>query len=140
MKNFLLLGAVIIILFAGIIGFKKQSVLTPTNSSQEQVIPTAVVTRLATQVQGQVKTVPLTISEPSNNLVTSTSSVTVKGITVGNADVSVNEKDLKSDAQGNFSTTISLDEGENIIAVLAVDQAGNFVEQDLTVTLNSGAQ
>lgn len=140
MNKLLLLVAVIIVLFAGIIGYRKQNTLTPTNSSQEQITPTAAVTRLTAQVQGQVKTVPLTISEPLNNITTSNPTVSVKGTTVGNADVSVNEKDIKADAQGNFSATITLDEGENIIAVLAADQVGNFVEQDLIVTFDSGTQ
>lgn len=148
MKKSLLFVAVIVILFAGFIGLNKQNrsvntaqnIPTPTLLTQEQITPTLVVTRFTTQVQGQEKTVPLTILEPMNNASTSNQSITVRGKTIGNADISVNEKDLKADAQGNFSIVVSLDDGENIIAVLVVDQAGNFVEQDLTVTFNSGTQ
>lgn len=143
MKKALLFLALIILLFAAISTVKQKSSSenrqqSPTTFTQEHVTPTVVVTRLTSQIQGQAKTVPLTISEPANNIVTTSSTITVKGKTVGNADVSVNEKDLKADAQGNFSTTITLDEGENIIAVLAVDQRGNFVEQDLLVMYNTG--
>lgn len=140
MKKILLLTAILIVLSAGIIGSRKKSTPAPTNSTQKQVIPTQTATQFVNQVQGQVKTVPLTVSEPANNMVTTNPTVTVKGTTVAGADISVNEKDLKADAQGNFSTTIALDEGENVIAVLAIDQVGNFVEQDLIVTFDSGTQ
>lgn len=146
-KTFLIIAVVILLLTAFLaskksnqLGTSLQKESTPTAVSQGQVTSTPAVTRTTAQVQGQEKSVLLTISEPSNNATVSTSTITVKGRTVANADVSVNEKDVKADAQGNFLTTISLDEGENIISILAVDQLGNFVEQDLLMTLDLGTQ
>lgn len=148
MKKSLLFVAIVIIIFAGFIALRKQRTSentkqtepVPTSLIQKQVTPTIILSQTGTQIQGQSKIIPLVVSEPSNNMVTTSPTISVKGKTVANADISINEKDLKADAQGNFSTTISMEEGENIIAVLAVDEAGNFVEQDLIVTLNSGTQ
>lgn len=65
--------------------------------------------------------------------------VNVSGKAAAKAEVSVNDIDLVADAVGNFSTNITLDEGENLIVVIANDQDGNSAEKDLTVTYNGPA-
>lgn len=57
----------------------------------------------------------------------------VSGKTKANAEVFVNEKELKADANGNFSTNLVLDEGENFIVVSVNDEDGNTAEENLTV-------
>lgn len=84
--------------------------------------------------------ISLTVTQPTDGQTTSSSSITVKGATTPNADVSVNDVDLKADTQGNFSTTVTLDEGDNVITVVVVDQYGQTSEKDLNVTYNSGQQ
>lgn len=86
----------------------------------------------------QASEIPLTVSTPSNNLTVSTSSIAVSGKTTASADVSVNDQDIKADTAGNFSTTLTLDEGENTIDIVASDKNGNFAEKELTVNFNSG--
>lgn len=76
----------------------------------------------------------LTISSPTNNSTVSSASATVVGNTFPNADVTVNDAEVKADSSGNFSTELTLEEGENIIIVNAVDEAGNAAEQEITVT------
>ena len=61
------------------------------------------------------------------------SSLTVSGVTDANAEVFVNEFELEADEEGNFSQELTLEEGENIIVITAVDEAGNFAERELTV-------
>lgn len=78
--------------------------------------------------------VSLIISSPKNNQTVSSPNLTVSGSTVSNADVSVNDKDLSADSKGNFSTTVTLDEGENEILVVTSDESGNFSEQTVLVT------
>lgn len=78
-------------------------------------------------------TLPLTITVPQDHAQISTPSVTVSGTTAPNADVAVNDKDLKADAKGQFTTTITLEEGENYILVVASDETGAS-EKDLTLT------
>ncbi len=73
------------------------------------------------------------VTSPLNGTTVNTPNIQVKGKTVPNADVFVNEKDAKADAQGNFSVAYNLDEGENYLVVGANDEFGNFNEVELTV-------
>lgn len=79
----------------------------------------------------------LSVDSPENNATVSTSQITVLGITVPEADVSVNEKEIKADKNGNFSVKIDLEEGENIIFVIANDAQGNYAEKEIIVNLNT---
>lgn len=60
-------------------------------------------------------------------------SLNVTGKTEANAEVFINENELKADLSGNFSTTLTLEEGENIIVITAGDDEGNFAEKSLTI-------
>lgn len=76
----------------------------------------------------------LSVSLPVNNSTVSNSSLTVKGKTVAGAEVFINDTETKADAAGNFSATITLEEGDNYILVVANDAAGNYSEKELSVT------
>lgn len=78
----------------------------------------------------------LNISSPVSGVVVNQSSIEVKGATIPNAAVFVNEDELKADSQGNFSANVILDEGENTIVVVANDDQGNFEEREINVTYN----
>lgn len=80
------------------------------------------------------QTLSLTLTSPANRTTVSTSTITVSGKTSANAEVFINDKTVKADSSGNFSTSLTLDEGENIIAVSANDANGNFVEKEITIT------
>lgn len=82
--------------------------------------------------------ISLNIISPQDGAVVTSASVTASGKTVPKADVIINDIELKANAQGNFSTTIILDEGENTITVVANDENGNFAEKEITVTYNAG--
>lgn len=75
----------------------------------------------------------LNVNFPANGLTINQSSVTVEGVTLPQAFVFVNENELKADDAGNFSTKVELDEGENIIVIIASDEAGNNSEKEITV-------
>lgn len=77
--------------------------------------------------------ISLTVSSPGNNTTTSSESISVKGKTVAGAEVFVNDVETRADASGNFSVTITLDEGENYILVVVNDALGNYSEKELTV-------
>lgn len=102
----------------------------PTTSTveptQSVISPTAIVSQIFLQVD-----------EPADNATVSGTSVKVSGKTIANAFVFINEKELKADAQGNFSTTVALEEGENYILVVAVDNLGNSAEKEILVNLES---
>ena len=38
---------------------------------------------------------------------------------------------------GNFSVNYNLDEGENLLTIVANDQAGNYAEKEMTVFLQT---
>ena len=78
--------------------------------------------------------ISLIVSSPVNGQIVSTTTITVTGKTTPNADVSVNDKEVKADAKGNFSATISLDEGDNTIFVTASNDAGQSSDWEATVT------
>lgn len=103
-------------------------VITPTTPS---VVPVAPVKPTIAQPVNQIR---LNLTKPGDKVVSTKPTIVVAGQTVPNADVSVNEVDLKADAAGNFSTTIRLDEGDNPIIVNAFDANGNMAEQEISVT------
>lgn len=133
MKNsfsLIVIGALVLV-GALVVGYTKGgykntmggATVTPQNSSSS--LPPA-------------KEISLTISSPANGATVTSPTVTVRGKTVPKADVSVNDKDVVADANGNFSAIITLDDGENTIVVVASDANGNNTEKELAVTYNSG--
>ncbi len=105
---------------------------SPAVTTQVLTIPqTPTPQPLAQTPVNQIKLVVLT---PVDKAVVTIPTLKVTGQTVPNADVAVNEVDTKSDAAGNFSTNLGLNEGDNSIIVDAFDADGNTSEQELTVT------
>lgn len=81
--------------------------------------------------------ISLVVTSPVNGAALDSTNVTVKGKTSPNADVFVNDQAGKADANGNFSISIGLDEGSNLISVAVNDAEGNATTQELTVTIAS---
>lgn len=79
----------------------------------------------------------LELIEPQNNIVVNNSSLKIKGKTNPKVEVFVNEKELISDEKGEFETVLTLDEGENVITIVASDDKGNYAEKELVVTLET---
>ncbi len=80
-----------------------------------------------------VHEIPLEVSFPLDGSTVATSPLLMKGKTLPNSAVFVNENEFKTDAQGNFSSAVELDEGENTIFVVANDDKGNYSEKDIDV-------
>ncbi|MBI4973697.1 hypothetical protein HZC27_03755 [Candidatus Roizmanbacteria bacterium] len=80
------------------------------------------------------QTLFLTLSSPTTNQTVSGASILVKGMTVPLTPVMINEFELTADSQGNFSKSLSLDEGENYISVIAYNSEGQVVEKELVIT------
>ena len=75
----------------------------------------------------------LEVSEPLDESVVTTSPVRVSGTTVPDAVVSVNGEIVEVDEQGSFTTMVALEEGPNIIEVIASDLEGNEVSKILVI-------
>jgi uncharacterized protein YfaP (DUF2135 family) len=83
--------------------------------------------------EAEVLTIPLTVTEPQDETTVYTSDIVVKGQTNSDAVVSVDGVTIEVDADGKFSTTVTLEEGPNQIEVLASDFEGNEGSVVLTV-------
>lgn len=58
---------------------------------------------------------------------------TISGNTEANASVTVNDRVLTVDSNGDFEYTTTLNEGENKFTIKASDEAGNSSEKELTL-------
>ncbi len=83
--------------------------------------------------KSEVSTIPLTISEPLDETIVYSADLVVKGQTEPDAVVSVNEVVVDVAADGKFSTTLMLEEGPNLIEVVASDFEGNEGSASITV-------
>lgn len=98
----------------------------------------------AATVNIKVDTVPptLNLTSPTDGLITNQSTVEVAGttndVTSSPVTLTVNGETVTVNADGSFSTTVSLTEGENVITVVATDAAGKSSTVTRTVTLDTG--
>lgn len=143
-KSIFIVAAIILLLtFVGLKIRGNQTSVTPGSSvtPTEEVSPVAMEATPKTTgvvvptVAPSVK-MTLSVSSPPNGATVSNSSLTVKGRTKANAEIFVNELETKADASGNFSVSITLDEGDNYIIIVANDADGNVAESELTVIYN----
>lgn len=142
MKQVLLVTLTVLVLLVIFLGLRKGSFNKPITSvspTQTVSVPSASPTKAESQTPTSVPVsqITLEVTEPANNSIVSNSSVMVKGKTSPGADVFINEKELKADSSGNFSTSLNLDEGENYILVSANDSNGNFSEKEIIVNLET---
>jgi hypothetical protein len=86
---------------------------------------------------GEERALFLEITQPQDSAQFSTSSINVTGKTISNAVVSVSVDDKLEmayvDQNGDFSVTITLEEGPNFIEVIASDQQGNEKSSSVAV-------
>ncbi|MCX6704327.1 MAG: hypothetical protein NTZ07_02675 [Candidatus Woesebacteria bacterium] len=94
---------------------------------------------VASQEAGTVTSdkISLIITSPKDGDVLGSTNAAVKGKTASGAEVFVNDQEGSADANGNFSISIGLDEGENKIVVSVNDGEGNVAEQELNVVVSS---
>jgi len=81
--------------------------------------------------------ITLEINEPKENTVFNNSLIKVSGKTWPYAEVYVNDKQTQANETGTFSLDYNLDEGENLLTVVANDSAGNYAEKEMTVYLQT---
>ncbi len=147
MKYLAIVVFVVLLVLAGVFLFRKGMVNTlPSVSPNSQQTPpsntngTNNVKVIPSEAITSVNQITLDVTSPQDRSTVTTPTITVAGKTTPNADVFINDKQLVADSQGNFSTTLTLDQGDNEIAIIANDQNGNSSERDLTVTLQTPGQ
>jgi len=145
-KSYIFLIAILVILAIAIGGFAfyraatrgQTTAATTTLAPQTPSItpaptPTSPATSPDDHIATQSNTLALTISSPTDNLEVTTPTITVSGTTAAGSDVAVNDRDLKADAKGRFTTTVALEVGVNYILIVA-SNADGASEKTLTVT------
>ncbi len=75
----------------------------------------------------------LTVTEPTDESIINADKVEVIGITTPGAVVSVNGELAEVDGEGNFTMMVVLEEGPNIIEVIASDLEGNEESRTLVI-------
>lgn len=113
-----------------------QTVEQPTQSSRSETSPEKQVnpTVKSNIPDKSVTSIVLEVTAPKDKAVVSQSTVTVTGKTKPQAEVTVNEQEIKADLSGKFSTSIALDESDNYIVIVANDSEGNYAEKEIIVT------
>ena len=115
-----------------------ESSVQESQKTETGIQPTDTITNtkespITTKIQ-EVSEITLTVSTPDSGSTTSSSKIQVTGKTSPNAEVFANEAEGIADANGNFSLSVALDEGENSIIVTAVDANGKVAEKEILVT------
>ena len=134
-----LLAVVGVFVIVGVIALKRTSpgIVTSKDSGVQQE-PKSVLNTVTPAKSAANSGITLTISSPAEGSTVKSASLTVKGVSTPGADVSVNEADTTADKSGNFTATVMLDEGENILIIVASDTDGNYAEKEVSVTYDTG--
>ncbi len=90
-------------------------------------------TSVPTPFKSNVPALALKVTTPQDESIVDVASIPVVGQTVVGAVVSVNGNLVDVDASGKFQTMVKLDEGPNIIEVVASDVTGNELSAILRV-------
>ena len=88
----------------------------PTSTPTPELTPTPTPTSIGFFLQ---------VTEPQDESIVTSSVIPVGGTTSPDAVVSVNGEVVEVDERGNFTTMVTLEEGPNIIEVIASDFEGN---------------
>ena len=131
MRRNLVLTIILASLFSSLITGCTQSTLPEITLAPPQAIPTP---SPGTTPTGFF----LTVSQPADGSIVDISNVEVTGHTSPEAVVSVNNEITIADTEGTFAIIIILEEGPNIVEVIASDEEGNEAGTSLTLTLVKG--
>lgn len=107
----------------------KKDTAIPSNTLAVTPQPTVATTPVQSDNQ-----INLIISFPVSGTEINASEVNVTGSTEPGASVSVNDKEVVAGADGSFKTTVSLDEGDNYISIVAYNNLGNVAEREIVIT------
>jgi len=105
---------------------------TPTVISQD-VMPTAPIQPTPTSIS-EISGLWLQILSPVDEAVVNTSQVDVTGSAPAGTVVTINDEILIVGSDQQFRTTVSLDDGPNLIEIVASDESGNEMSVLLTIT------
>jgi len=76
-------------------------------------------------------------SDGSNYFGSTQSQVAIQGTTDSGAAITINDRIVSVDDNGNFSYTVTLNSGSNPFKIIATDQAGNTTEKDISLNFSN---
>ncbi len=120
----------LLVLFGGLAFISANKTLPRLQQQKGVISPTP----LPSGDKGTQSGISLSVEYPANGSTVHVASIVIRGKTAANASVFVNENELKADRNGNFFTTIQLEEGDNSFIIVANDDQGNHIEQEIMVT------
>jgi len=108
----------------------------PATPMSQEVIPTTIIQPTSTAVTAPEPSgiLWLQVLSPQDEAVVNTPQVDVTGSAPAGAVISINDEILIVGDDGQFKTTVSLDEGPNLIEIIASDNNGNETSLILAVT------
>jgi hypothetical protein len=87
------------------------------------------------------QTIFLNLNQPNDESVTDNKTVTVSGKTIPQATIAIitasDQQIVQPSSQGNFSSTVTIDDGENIIEVKAISPNGESKTIQKTITYST---
>ena len=108
-------------------------VLTPT-AALPDALPTIAIQPTVVSTPETAGSLWLQILAPLNEAVVNTPQVDVSGSAPAGTVISINDEILIVDLDGQFKTTVSMEEGPNLIEIIASDESGNEIPMLLTIT------
>jgi hypothetical protein len=108
-------------------------VMSTSTVASQDVMPTAPIQPTPTSLP-ETSGLWLQILSPVDEAVVNTSQVDVIGSAPAGAVISVNDEILIVSSDLQFKTTVSLEDGPNLIEVIASDESGNEMSVLLTIT------
>ncbi len=111
-------------------------IVAAPSAAAQGTLPAAQPTQAATSAPAGTNTAPvaLQVLSPQDDSVVNTQQVTVSGAASPGAVVTVNDDIIVVGADGQFQDTVTLDEGLNLIEVIASNTSGSETSLELTVT------
>jgi hypothetical protein len=91
------------------------------------------ITRIVLSITRDTVAPSLTITAPTNDSRTDSSTALVSGTTEPGATVAVDDILVNATENGTFDVLVPLQEGKNIITVSSTDEAGNSVTEQVTI-------
>ena len=122
-------------------GFRAEVPLEPgENTISIEAINNGTSVEVSRQVVSLALPFLLLITEPENESVVSTSSLPLSGRTGPNAIVSISGRSVPVNRFGYFSSTVALNEGPNVIDVVATNDDGQTLSAVLAVIFRPVSQ
>jgi flagellar hook assembly protein FlgD len=111
-----------------------------SNSIDLQAIdPAGNVTRIQRSILLVTQPPDITVLRPLENEWTNQQMVSIEGSTRPGATLTINQQNVRVDADGSFRHELILDQGDNTLHFVATDEVGNIATLDRIVHLKVGA-